>query len=180
MCVEPDPNNNIAWLTQRNRRLKLECKMRLQQCAILSQTQNHQEALYRAKESVKLIHHLFTDLLELCRLFSDKVAYRDNLDTAQQHINDGLLGGSKDSNGLNGAAMSSEDKAEQEMREELIEMLLNSTPAKEYPKDFLNKSVSLVEKSALTLGPVVQELCKRMAGCEQNKKDDEGAISGKE
>lgn len=66
------------------------------------------------------------------------------------------------------------------MRDELIEMLLNSTPAKEYPKDFLNRSVSLVEKSALTLGPVVHELCKRMAGCESGLTLEEGAIAGKE
>lgn len=46
------PANTLAL---RNRRLRLECKLRLQLCAILSQTQNHTEALSKAKESVKLI-----------------------------------------------------------------------------------------------------------------------------
>ena len=32
-------------LAQRNRRMRLECKLRLQLCAILSQTQKHTEAL---------------------------------------------------------------------------------------------------------------------------------------
>lgn len=61
---------------------------------------------------MKLVHHLFTDLLELCRMFSDKVAYRDNLDTAQQHINDGFMAGVKDSETGVGGATTAEEKAE--------------------------------------------------------------------
>lgn len=69
-------------LAQRNRRLRLECKLRLQLCAILSQTQNHTEALSRAKEAVRLIHQLFNDLLELCKIYIDKINYRENLQAA--------------------------------------------------------------------------------------------------
>jgi len=57
-CLEMFKQDNFMpanSLASRNRRLRLECKLRLQLCAILSQTQNHTEALSRAKESVKLI-----------------------------------------------------------------------------------------------------------------------------
>ena len=70
-------------LASKNRRVRLECKLRLQLCAILSQTQNHTEALANAKESVRLIHQLFTDLLGLCKIYIDKINYRENLQAAQ-------------------------------------------------------------------------------------------------
>lgn len=34
------------------------------------------------------------------------------------------------------------------------------------PKEFLNSSISLVERSALKLCPVVAEVCRKMAGAE--------------
>lgn len=71
-------------LAQRNRRLKIECKLRLQLCAILSQTQNHTEALARAKESVRLIQILFLDLLELCKIYNDKINFKENLQAANE------------------------------------------------------------------------------------------------
>ena len=43
-------------------------------------------------------------------------------------------------------------------------MILDSSPAKEIPKNFLERSISLVERSSLKLAPVVKEVRKRMAG----------------
>jgi hypothetical protein len=71
-------------LAARNRRMRLECKLRLQLCAILSQTQQHTQALERAKESVRLIQNMFTDLMELCKVYIDKINYRENLQAAQE------------------------------------------------------------------------------------------------
>ena len=50
----------------------------MQLCAILSQTQNHTEALDNAKKSVKLIHQLFKDLLSLCALYIRKIEKKEN------------------------------------------------------------------------------------------------------
>lgn len=55
------------------KKLKQECKVKLQLCAILSQTQNHAEALDNAKKSVKIVHQLFKDLLSLCALYIKKI-----------------------------------------------------------------------------------------------------------
>ena len=46
-------DNSVA---ARMRMLRQECKLKLQLCAILSQTQNHAEALDNSKKSVKLAH----------------------------------------------------------------------------------------------------------------------------
>jgi len=43
-------------LAKRTRRIRQECKLKLQLCAIMSQTQNHSEALDNARKSVKLAH----------------------------------------------------------------------------------------------------------------------------
>lgn len=58
------------------KQLKQECKLKLQLCAILSQTQNHMEALDNAKKSCKLVHQLFKDLLALCAIYIRRIEER--------------------------------------------------------------------------------------------------------
>ena len=53
-------------ISQRIQRVKQECKLKLQLCAILSQTQNHSQALENSKNSVKLAHLLMKDTQDLC------------------------------------------------------------------------------------------------------------------
>ena len=43
-------------------------------------------------------------------------------------------------------------------------MVLDSSPVKEIPKNFLEQSISLVERSSLKMGPVVKEVRKRLVG----------------
>lgn len=65
-------------VTTRMKQLKQECKIKLQLCAILSQTQNHTEALDNSKKSVKLVHQLFKDLFTLCGIYIKKIEGRDH------------------------------------------------------------------------------------------------------
>jgi len=71
-------------ISQRSRRVNQECKLKLQLCAILSQNQNHSEALENARKSVRLSHQMFKDMEELCQIYIDKINYRDNLLAAQE------------------------------------------------------------------------------------------------
>lgn len=71
-------------ISVRNRRVNQECKLKLQLCAILSQNQNHTEALENARKSVILSHLMFKDMEELCQIYIDKINYRDNLLAAQE------------------------------------------------------------------------------------------------
>ena len=128
-------------IPSRMKRNKLECKLKLQLCAILSQTQNHTEALDNSRKSVRLAHHLFKDLEELCQLYIDKINFRENLQAAHE-----------------------QSDLEDDERSQIIKMVLESSPAREIPKNFLEESISLVERSALKLYPVVKEVRRRFAG----------------
>ena len=68
----------------RSRKTNQECKLKLQLCAILSQNQNHQEALENARNSVRLSHQMFKDMEELCQIYIDKIHYNENLQAAQE------------------------------------------------------------------------------------------------
>ena len=56
---------------------------------------------------------------------------------------------------------------------QLISMVLDSSPAKEIPKNFLEQSISLVERSSLKMFPVIHEVRKRVVNSEipQDKED---------
>lgn len=51
--------------------------MKMQLCAILSQLHRHKEALQQARDSSRLSHQLFKDLLSLCQLYVKKMETRD-------------------------------------------------------------------------------------------------------
>lgn len=61
-------------------------------------------------------------------------------------------------------------------------MVLESSPAKELPKNFLEQSISLVERSSLKMYPVVREVRRRVVNSEvpaakdekQNRKNENG------
>ena len=130
-------------ISHRNRRVNQECKLKLQLCAILSQNQNHSEALENARKSVRLAHQMFKDMEELCQIYIDKINYHDNLVAAQE-----------------------QSDLEDAERLQYISMVLESSPAKEIPKNFLEKSISLVERSSLKMFPVVREVRRRLVNSE--------------
>ena len=73
---------------------------------------------------------------------------------------------------------------------QLISMVLESSPAKEIPKNFLEQSISLVERSSLKMHPVIREVRRRVVnseitpnvnaeGEEQRQKQRRDSISAK-
>ena len=55
------------------KRLKYECKIHMQICALLSQLNRHQEALCHAKRSVQISQYMIHDLMELCEHYNQKI-----------------------------------------------------------------------------------------------------------
>ena len=51
-------------------------------------------------------------------------------------------------------------------------MVKDSSPAREIPKNFLEQSISLVERSSLKMCPVIKEVRKRIVGA-QNRSEEE-------
>ena len=86
---------------------------------------------------------MFKDMEELCQLYIDKINYRDNLLAAQE-----------------------QSDLEDTERLQLIQMVLESSPAKELPKNFLEQSISLVERSSLKMYPVIREVRRRVVNSE--------------
>jgi len=56
-------------ISNRMRKLVIISRLQMQFCAILSQIHKHKDALYQAKEAVKLNHLLINDLRELCLFY---------------------------------------------------------------------------------------------------------------
>lgn len=97
---------------------------------------------------------MFKDMDELCQLYVDKINYRDNLLAAQEDSN---MGDTE--------------------RNHLISLVKDSSPAKELPKNFLEQSISLVERSSLKMGPVVKEVRKRLVGAPPAQEKEKGGHS---
>jgi hypothetical protein len=151
------------------KKLRFECKLRLQLCAILSQTQNHIEALDNAKKSCKIIHQLFKDLLILCYLYIRKIEKKElkKLSAFSAIVKSGDKIGSK--------SITDEEDSQDAV----------AAAARGYPKDdngddedsereganFLEESVSMLERTSLKLYPVVKEVIKRMINENLENKD---------
>ncbi len=56
------PHEHPENLTKRLMQIKYECKIHMQNCAILSQLHRHSQALAHARESVKAAHQMIKDL----------------------------------------------------------------------------------------------------------------------
>ena len=69
-----------------------------------------------------------------------------------------------------------QSEIEDDERVEIIKLIKESKETVELPKQFLEQSISLVERSSLKLYPVVKEVCKRLAGHEHLKVDEKKDI----
>lgn len=58
--------------------MHMQCQLKLQLCAILSQTQKHTEAMDHAKTSVRLAHQILRDMYDLCVFYSNKIKFKDD------------------------------------------------------------------------------------------------------
>jgi len=68
------------------KRLKYECKIHMQVCALLSQLNRHQEALCHAKRSVQISQYMINDLMELCETLNQKIAQAKKREQVAQDI----------------------------------------------------------------------------------------------
>lgn len=58
-------------------KLKLEVRLRLQFCAILSQLHRHKEALEQAQEGIKIAHLIVRDKISVCRFYSKRIDFQE-------------------------------------------------------------------------------------------------------
>ena len=59
----------------REYKLKVEVRLRLQFCAILSQLHRHKDAFEQAEEGIKLAHLIVRDKIAICRYYSKRIDF---------------------------------------------------------------------------------------------------------
>ena len=70
-------NLNDKSIAMRLVKLKMECKIRMQLCAILSQLHRHKEALDQAYESAKICNVIVADQAAICEFLSKRVNFEN-------------------------------------------------------------------------------------------------------
>lgn len=84
---------------------------------------------------------MFRDQEELSQVYIDKINFKENLQAAQE-----------------------QSDLEDDERDHIIQLILDSSPAKKLPKNFLEQSISLAERLSIKMCPVIKEVLKRLVG----------------
>ncbi|CDW85759.1 UNKNOWN [Stylonychia lemnae] len=147
-------------LAMRIMKMKLECKLRMQLCAILSQLHRHREALEQAYESAKIGNVIVQDQIHLCEYISKRVDF-ESMRNMNKHQTVNAINLTEDSqNGLdNESSFSQEDGLN------IVNQSVDSITQYQSPQAFQNNledSISLIERSAKKLLPIYKELHKRL------------------
>ena len=66
--------------TRKLKKLKYECKIHMQVCALLSQLNRHEEALLHAKQAVQISQYFINDLKALCEVNVEKTLVAKKLE----------------------------------------------------------------------------------------------------
>ena len=147
-------------------KLKLECKVRMQLCAILSQLHRHKEALDQAYESAKLCNAIVNDQVDICEYLSKRVNF-DNLNlfphqSSQKQGNQNIQGGGTNQE-ESGAAIMVDNLSNysEDGFTNMDEQSIDSIGQYQTYQGFINNledSISLIEKTAKKLLPIFKEL----------------------
>lgn len=149
-------------VAQRMKKLQLEAKIRMQLCALFSQLHQHVDALEQAQKSVKLTHLLIQDMLALCEFYVDKQKVakasileddigNDAIDGSRldrSDISKGLLDGISEMDAIS----ESGEGIPIDTQQVTVAATLNS----------IEDPISLVEKTAQRVKPILEEVMKRM------------------
>ena len=161
--------------------MHMQCQLKLQLCAILSQNQKHTEAMENAKASVRLAHQILRDLYDLCVFYSNKIKFKDDFASLSLLVMDESedLGDNKAQNSTNyyqddvlGKANANKSKhTKSEINEKLFQkqFIRENSPVRDIPYNILEESISMIERTALRLLPIMKELGNKLAGTTGNK-----------
>lgn len=148
-------------ISQRMKQIHMQCQLKLQLCAILSQTQKHTEAMENAKISVRLGHQILRDMYDLCVFYSNKIKFKDDFASLSLLLMDEIENEQK---------ASGEKVTTKHTKSELNEKLMHkqyireNSPVRDIPYNILEESISMIERTALKLLPIMKELGTRLAG----------------
>ena len=170
------------------KQMHMQCQLKLQLCAILSQTQKHTEAMENAKASVRLAHQILRDKYDLCVFYSNKIKFKDDFaslslllmdETDEDHLNSLSLAAQQKSKQCYGADTADKEKmpgsnlkhTKSEINEKMYQkqFIRENSPVRDIPFNILEESISMIERTALKLLPIMKELGNRLAGTNKAK-----------
>ena len=106
-------------------------------------------ALENAKESSRAAHQLFRDMYDLCVFYSNKIKFRDDFANLSLLAMD---------------AVDDSEKKQIDLKMKQKEFIKDNSPVRDIPKNILEESISMIERIALKLLPILKELGNRLAG----------------
>ena len=180
-------------------KLRMEAKLRLQFCAILSQLHRHKEALEQAQEGIKIAHLIIRDSIAVCRLFSRRQDFQANFGELQSiDKNDSIS--ISDTNGSKtrsraGSRLKRADGSPNKIRSSIDDVSKSSYPFEddeELGKNLqdidnqshqsvgqyqtklsfynnLEESMSILEKTSKKLLPIYKEVLEKISVIEKKK-----------
>lgn len=118
-----------------------------------------------AKYSVRLGHQILRDLYDLCVFYSNKIKFKDDFASLSLLIMDEDDPENKGEEGKKPKHTKSEID-EKRMQKKYIK---ENSPVRDIPYNILEESISMIERTALKLLPIMKELGNKLAGTNGKK-----------
>ncbi len=139
-------------------KLKLECKVRMQLCAILSQLHRHKEALDQAYESAKICNIVVSDQVAICEFLSKRLNFENvNVLAQKQRDNANQSHTNQEESGAAIVMDNYSQFSEDADADQFDDCSTDSIGKFQTYQGFINNledSISLVEKTAKKLMPI--------------------------
>lgn len=111
-----------------------------------------------AKYSVRLAHQCLRDLYDLCVFYSNKIKFKDDFSSLS------LLMMEEEKEKEGGDSKS--NTTELELKAKLMQKnyIREHSPVRDIPFNLLEESISMIERTAIKILPIMKELGSRLAG----------------
>ena len=118
-----------------------------------------------AKLSVRLGHQILRDMYDLCVFYSNKIKFKDDFASLSLLLMDEMDDSQNSEKKKNGK------HTKNELNEKLLhkQFIRENSPVRDIPYNILEESISMIERTALKLLPIMKELGNKLAGTKGKK-----------
>lgn len=120
-----------------------------------------------AKYSVRLGHQILRDMYDLCVFYSNKIKFKDDFASLSLLLMDEA--DDPQNKGNEEAKKGKHTKSEIEDKMMHKKYIRENSPVRDIPYNILEESISMIERTALKLLPIMKELGNRLAGTNGKK-----------
>lgn len=120
-----------------------------------------------AKMSVRLSHQILRDMYDLCVFYSNKIKFKDDFASLSLLLMDDIeIENDKKLEKNNDTKHTKSELNEKIMQKQFVR---ENSPVRDIPYNILEESISMIERTALKLLPIMKELGNRLAGTQGKK-----------